>query len=153
MDVDFLAQHQRYIPTLAQWFHDEWGYLYPQRTLAEVQEAISERTNTDKLPLALVAIDGQELLGTVCLKQHDMDTRMDLTPWLAGLYVADHKRGKGIGRALVAAIETQARKLGIEKLYLYTPESEAFYLVLGWQLVERMEYHGYPVSLMEKVMD
>ena len=84
------------------------------------------------------------------LKVHDMDTRLDLTPWLASLYVSESRRRQGIGTELVSAIERKAQTLGVETLYLYTPESEVFYSQLGWQVKERTEYHGYPVTLMRK---
>jgi len=86
MNIAYLADHKEVIPLLARWFYQEWAYLHPERTLADVERLIAERVNTDRIPLALLAFDGRELLGTVCLKVHDMDTRLDLTPWLAGLY-------------------------------------------------------------------
>ncbi len=88
MNIEYLAFHKEVIPTLAQWFYEEWSYLYPERTFSDVKRLIAERAQADKIPVALVAYDGEELLGTVCLKVHDMDTRLDLTPWLAGLYVS-----------------------------------------------------------------
>src|SRR5512146_707600 len=115
MNIAYLADHKEVIPLLAQWFYKEWAYLNPGKTLADVEQLIGERTSTDRIPIALVAFDNQELLGTVCLKVHDMDTRLDLSPWLAGLYVAAPRRQQGIGTALVAAIENKAIELGIEK--------------------------------------
>lgn len=150
MDIEYLANHKAVIPTLARWFYDEWAYLHPDRTYAEVERLIGERAQKDQIPLALVAFEGEELLGTVCLKVHDMDTRLDLTPWLAGLYVAARRRREGIGAALVSAIEREAFNLGVNTLYLYTPESEAFYAKRGWQVKERTEYHNCAVTLMEK---
>jgi N-acetylglutamate synthase-like GNAT family acetyltransferase len=150
MNIAYLTDHKEVIPILAQWFYKEWAYLHPERTLADVERLIRERANIDRIPVALVAFEGQELLGTVCLKVHDMDTRLDLTPWLAGLYVSAPRRRQGIGSTLVSAIEKKAYELGIERLYLYTPESEAFYSKLGWQLKERTKYHGYSVTLMQK---
>jgi len=150
MNIAYLADHKEVIPLLSRWFFKEWSYLNPGKTFADVEQLIGERTNTDKIPIALVAFDNQELLGTVCLKVHDMDTRLDLSPWLAGLYVAAPRRRQGIGATLVAAIENKAIELGIEKLYLHTPQSETFYTKLGWQVKARPQYHGYPVSLMQK---
>lgn len=150
MDIAHLADHKEVIPTLAQWFYQEWAYLHPDRTLEDVERLIGERTNKTKIPVALVVFEGGELLGTVCLKVHDMDTRLDLTPWLAGLYVIAPWRRKGVGAALVSAIEKKAHELQVEKLYLYTPESEGFYSRLGWHVNVRTEYHGYPVTIMEK---
>lgn len=150
MDIEYLADHKDVISTLAEWFYEEWAYLHPDRTLEDVERLISERTNKDKIPVALIAFDGNELIGTVCLKTHDMETRLDLTPWLAGLYVAKPRRRKGIGTALVKAIERKANELTIKNLYLYTPESEGFYSRLGWRIKERVAYHGCPVAIMEK---
>lgn len=150
MNITYLTDHKEVIPTLARWFHKEWAYLHPDRTFADVERLIGERANTNRIPVALLAFEGQELLGTVCLKVQDMDTRLNLTPWLAGLYLAAPRRRQGIGAALVSAIEKKARELAVERLYLYTPESEAFYSSLGWHVKEKTEYHGFPVTLMQK---
>ena len=150
MNIEYLADHKEVIPTLTRWFYDEWSYLHPERTYTDVEHLLTERAQTNKIPVALVAFEGNEQLGTVCLKIHDMDTRLDLTPWLAGLYVAVPRRKQGIGARLVSAIEKEARELGIQALYLYTPESETFYAKLGWHVKERTEYHGCPVTVMEK---
>lgn len=150
MNISYLADHKEVIPTLAQWFYQEWAYLHPDRTLEDVQRLLEERTNKEKIPVALVAFEGNELLGTVCLKVYDMDTRLELTPWLAGLYVSAPKRKWGVGSMLVSAIEKKAHELGVQTLYLYTPESEDFYAKLGWNVKERTEYHGYLVSIMQK---
>ena len=150
MKISYLADHAEVIPTLAQWFYKEWSYLHPGKTISDVEQLISERLNKNKVPLALVAFKNEELIGTVCLKDNDMDTHLELSPWLAGLYVSASMRRSGIGSALVSAIEKKAGELGIEKLYLHTPESESFYSKLGWQVKERVNYHGYPVSVMQK---
>lgn len=150
MNIEYLANHKEVIPTLTRWFHEEWAYLHPERTYADFECLITERAQKDKFPLALVAFDDEELLGTVCLKAYDMDTRPDLTPWLAGLYVSVQRRREGIGTTLVSAIETEACELGVKRLYLYTPEFESFYAKRGWQLKERTEYHDCPVTVMEK---
>ena len=92
MNITYLADHTETIPILTQWFYEEWSYLHPDRTRQDVERFIGERANKDKIPLAPVAFDGTELLGTVCLKIQDMETRTDLSPWLAGLYVAAPRR-------------------------------------------------------------
>lgn len=153
MLIDYLANHPAAIPVLAGWFHAEWSYLYPERTVADVERSIADRTNTTTIPLALVAVEGHEVVGTVCLKTHDMDTQLHLSPWLAGLYVARESRGRGVGSALVKAIEEKAYELGVRTLYLYTPESERFYASRKWDVLERVTYHGCRVSVMKKTLD
>lgn len=150
MEITLLADHREAIPQLAQWFYAEWSYLHPQHSIADVENALRERGNTDKIPLALVAFDGDVLLGAVSLKTHDMDVRTDLSPWLASLYVNALMRGQGIGTQLVGALEETARGLGIPRIFLFTPTAEGFYAKLGWEMLECIEYHGRQVSIMKK---
>ncbi len=152
MRTAYLADHKEVIPKLAEWFHQEWSYLYPERTIDDIKTALDKRTNKDCIPVVLVAFEETELVGTVCLKTHDMDNRLDLSPWLAGLYVAASWRGKGMGTALVKAIEQKAKTLGIRKLYLYTPSAVSFYTRMSWRVIEAAEYHGAGVTIMEKEM-
>jgi len=152
MEITFLAEHREFIPLIAQWSYDEWSYLCPQRTLQDFADRIAQRANTDKIPLTLVACEGQELIGTACLTIHDMETRKELTPWLAGLFVAESWRNQGVGKRLIGAIETSAVELGVEQLYLYTPDAEDFYLKLGWKVMERTVYQGHPVVIMTKTL-
>jgi GNAT superfamily N-acetyltransferase len=152
MKIDFLAEHREFIPIIAQWSYDEWSYLSPQRTLQDFADRIAQRAHTDKIPLTLIAREGEELIGTICLTLHDMETRKDLSPWLAGLFVAEPWRNQGVGKMLVAAIEKVAENLGIAHLYLYTPDAEDFYLKLGWAVKERIVYRDHPVAIMAKTL-
>ena len=150
MKISLLADHPETIPALAKWFYAEWSYLVPGRSEQDVAASIAERATRRGIPIALVAFEGDELIGSVCLKLSDMDTRPELTPWLAGLYVKESWRNRGVGSALVKAIEKQALEQGVKQLFLYTPESERFYAALGWQVLERTDYHDVPVTIMEK---
>ena len=80
----------------------------------------------------------------------DMQTRLDLTPWLAAVYVAPERRGAGIGSLLVRAAEDVARRLGVGRLHLFTPDRERFYARLGWHTVEQSHYDNHPVVIMAR---
>lgn len=82
------------------------------------------------------------------LVAHDMDTRKELSPWLAGVFVAPDYRRHGLGTALVRRAVDDATALGVRRLYLYTPTIELFYSRLGWSLVERTRYRGTDVVIM-----
>jgi GNAT superfamily N-acetyltransferase len=71
MQIDYLADHQEFIPTLTHWL----GFAMPVT--------------------------------------HDMDTRMDLSPWLAGVFVSPEQRRYGVGAALVQRVIVEARALGV----------------------------------------
>ncbi|WP_413771478.1 GNAT family N-acetyltransferase [Mesorhizobium sp. PAMC28654] len=51
---------------------------------------------------------GDVLVGTCLMVRHELEPAHDLTPWLAGLVVEVGQRGRGIGAALVRAIEAHA---------------------------------------------
>lgn len=104
----------------------------------------------DGFETALVARIGDASVGTCLLVRHELEPAHDFTPWLAGLVVDDAHRGRGIGRALVAAIEAHAASIGVERLYLYTWEARDFYAGLGWVVVERLKQDGHPMLLMAR---
>ena len=73
---------------------------------------------------------------------------MELTPWLASVFVGEQYRRRGIGAELVRRIMAEAGKLDVPLLYLYTVHSEQFYAALGWMLQERTSYREQNVVIM-----
>ena len=152
MKIEYLADHKTMIPTITRWYFNEWGVNYTTVTKLDISKSVRAHCNKDRIPVALVALEGDALVGVVCLKTNDMPTRPELTPWLAGLFVTPSHRGKGIGKKLVFALEKMAANLGIEKLYLYTADREVFYQRLNWQTKEKDTYLDNKVTIMEKVI-
>ena len=102
------------------------------------------------LEAAFVARIGGAPVGSVLLVHRELEPAHDLTPWLAGLVVAEGHRRKGIGSALVNAVERRAAAAGIATLYLYTWQARAFYPALGWKAVETFEQDGEAMMLMSR---
>jgi GNAT superfamily N-acetyltransferase len=145
-----LAENPELVPILARWHFEEWGHLTPDRPFEQWVERMQGRANRDQIPLTVVAFEGEEPVGLASLVFYDMDTRKDLSPWLAGVFVSPAFRGRGHGAALVTAIEEQAAQLGIETLYLYTNTAQGLYERLGWKEIEREHYRGREVVIMGK---
>jgi predicted N-acetyltransferase YhbS len=154
MKIEYLKEHSEWVPTIAAWFHREWGAYHPGLDVDAIAERLRQRLNTDRLPLALVAVDQAEIIGTVSLKEYDMDTRMQYSPWLASLYVVKHSRNKGVGISLIEAGIAEAKSMAMEHLYLYTREKRHvnFYLANGWTLVENSMYRGGAVAILLKAI-
>jgi N-acetylglutamate synthase-like GNAT family acetyltransferase len=150
--IDYLANHPDCVPQIAEWFYREWAPLYKDVGLHEIALRIGSRLNYDKIPLTIIALRGRELIGTAGLKESDMDTHPEISPWLAGLYVAEKERCKGIGKMLVDKIVTIAGELKISRLFLFTPCQEPFYKKMGWELLTRESYHEHLVSIMSKAL-
>ena len=148
MRIEFLSDHPEALAKLAEWQHAEWGNLRPGDTLEKRMVRLAGMAKRDRIPLTVVALEGDEVLGSASLIQHDMETRMELTPWLAGVFVGEAYRRRGIGAALVRRILSEAAKFKVPLLYLYTVHSEKFYAALGWELQERTSYREQKVVIM-----
>ena len=149
MVIESIADHLDLLETIGRWHWDEWGHVDPGGSVEKWIEGLAERTMRDEIPTTYIAIsDEGVLLGSVTLVDCDMDTRIDLWPWLAGLYVHAKYRRKGVGSALVYHAMMKTRAMEIAKLYLYTSTSEGLYSRLGWQTVDREFYEGEDVAVM-----
>ncbi len=143
------------IPEIAAWLHQEWGYLSPEKTLDDRIRRLTERCRADDLPVTFMAINddkvgGDENVGTVSLIPHDLKNRMDLTPWIAAVFVKPEARRRGIGNQRVGFAEAEAQRRGIPTLYLFTPDKQRMYARLGWTTIEEVEYRGEHVTVMTK---
>lgn len=148
MRIEYLADRPDSLPTLARWKHQEWGHLRAGDTVEKRQARIAATSNRDQIPLTVVALEGEEVLGCASLIAHDMETRMELMPWLAGVFVGEAYRRRGIGAELVQRIMSEAGRLKVPLLYLYTVHSEKFYAALGWSFLERTSYLEHDVVIM-----
>ena len=87
-------------------------------------------TDSKKIPLCLVALLDDKLVGTVNLIENDDNKRNHLTPWLAAMVEQAEFRGQGIGSKLVTALQAKARAMQIPTLYFGT-DGPRFYTRLG----------------------
>ncbi len=73
---------------------------------------------------------------------------------VARIAVLPEYRGKGLGKKVVFALETAAKKAGLKMLFLNAHEHlEAFYANLGYQLQpQRIHAGGYDLIRMKKVI-
>lgn len=153
MRIEYLANHPSLVPELALLHFEQWGYLRPGQTLEERTARLQNACGRGGVPTVVVALEDGALRGSAMLIASDMDTRPDLAPWLAGVYVLAEHRARGFGSALVRRMESEASALGIRRLYLYTPSASDFYAELGWTVDERCGYLGQEVTVMSKRID
>lgn len=146
--IQSITDYLNLVETIAQWHWDEWGHLDPDGSLFSWTEGLRQRTFRDRIPTTYVAFDGDELLGSVTLVEHDMCTHQDLSPWLAGVYVKPDRRQQGVGSVLVRHAVGKVAEMGIRRLYLYTHSARGFYEKLGWYYIGDDYYEGRLVSIM-----
>jgi GNAT superfamily N-acetyltransferase len=148
--ISYLVDYPEYVPQLAQWLFEQWDFILHEKNLDARIKKLKAHLNRDRLPIAWVAEANGQLLGTAALRVHDLEDREDLTPWLGGVFVGAQFRRQGVGAALCAAVEDEARARGVETLYLFTLDKQAWYSRQGWALLAPCVWHERPGDIMSK---
>lgn len=148
MEIKYLVEVQDYLPEISMWLYNQWGVKHDDSSPADWVKELQQRLNKDELPMTFVAVRGEKPIGTSSLVECDMETKSELTPWLADVYVPPEERAQGIATKLVQRINEEAKKLGYDKYYLFTRQATGFYLKLGWEIIETTTYKGKKVDVM-----
>ena len=146
--IEHLARHTDAIRTVAVWIKKEWEHSFLDATYEELVSELERRTTPHRIPETFVALEGDRLVGTASIVEHDMSTRAELAPWLSAVYVPPEFRNRGIGSKLVRVAMQEAQSLGVKRLHLFTPDAVRFYTRLGWNVFEETTYHGIDVVIM-----
>lgn len=150
MKVIDLKSAPQHIPQLAEWHHQAWAHLSSaDATVTTLIEQMSEYLTDAAIPKMFICEEANQVMGSSSLTAADMDTRTDLNPWLANVYVNPHYRNKGLGKLLVNAVIEHARAIGLQKIYLFTADKADFYRALGWSMISHEDYKGEMVTIME----
>ncbi|RHW34946.1 N-acetyltransferase [Lysinibacillus yapensis] len=108
-----------------------WGYWGTENNRPFYEQCMRNAHGPDGIPSFHVAVIEGELVGTYALLRNDINSRHDLYPWFACLYVKEEYRGKGLASKLLGHGVEQAKKLGFKTLYLES-NLNGFYEKLGW---------------------
>lgn len=148
--VAYLADHPQVVRPLAVAFAREWPQHYAGREISSVQEEFAPRLQRDRLPLAFVALDKNDVVGTVTLGGPALTEREGLQPWVTGLWVDRRCRRRGIGRALIEAVDDAARKLGLTVIYAGTDSAAEAFAAWGWETLETLEDRTPPMRILRR---
>lgn len=120
---------------------------YPQEIIAILAQAYTPERIIERAShyLILVGIVDDEVVGTASLDHDQVRNVFVEVSW--------HKRG--IGKKLMAVIETRAKEQGLKKIFLLSSLSACrFYEKLGYKIVKRFDQDlrgaPFPVIQMEK---
>ncbi|MGQ4879242.1 GNAT family N-acetyltransferase [Billgrantia sp. LNSP4103-1] len=142
-----------HVATVAGWTYAEWGHLHPGSTAESYRDAFRRECGDGGVPSVFVAMEGDQPVGTAALLAEDMDSRRELTPWLASVFVLPEWRGQGIASRLVRRVEEEAAASGVDRFYLFTPDQQALYRRLGWRDLEELSYRGEEVTIMVRRLE
>lgn len=127
----------------------ENGREYPDWT---VQQAAEETALPGPIPMTFVALASGAAIGCASLLDDDEVSGWSDAVWLGNVVVAPQARGRGIGTALVAAVEAHATSVGITELHLVTTSAIEWYRTKDWTVVGTADVHGHPMTVMHKTL-
>ncbi|HEY8568509.1 GNAT family N-acetyltransferase [Microbulbifer sp.] len=150
MQIIPLSEIPQAAETLGRWHFDEWHQLYPEESLADFIAALRASEVAVPIPSTFVAVDNEEVIGSISLLERDMDIDEPWTPWLANLFVRPDYRNQGVGRQLIEYLIRFCYGNSVNRLYLFTPDSRSYYEGLGWTLLRHQVYKGEKVDIMAR---
>ncbi|MBM7583488.1 GNAT superfamily N-acetyltransferase [Bacillus pakistanensis] len=130
MEIIEIGQKKELFNDAVHVFWKEWGN---EDNFKFYQDCMIHSCKTeDEIPRFYVALINESIIGTYALIRNDLNSRQDLSPWLACLFVDPKYRGSDIGAKLLQHAMEETSKKGYENLYL-TTDLEGYYERYGWQ--------------------
>jgi predicted N-acetyltransferase YhbS len=150
MTISYLSDYPDFASVLAPEIAAHWQPYLPDETVEKRLAKLRTHMNAKTLPIAWVAHNEGEIMGTAALTVYDLEGREDLSPWLGGVFVRHQVRGNGVASALCRAAEDKAWALGFDRLFLFTLDHQSLYSRLGWSVYEPAVWRGHESEIMTK---
>ncbi len=154
LKIDYLKEHSEAIPRLAKIWYEVLGSIWiADASIEQIEQGFYDELKGNSLPLTLVALKGEQVIGAVSLHEND-EIKPNLTPWLESLVVDNAYQNQGVGKLLVEKIKQKASDLHFKKLYLFVfePNLVTYYEKLGFKCSGIDTFKGHTVSIMESTL-
>ena len=150
MTVSFLADKKQFIPTIAQWYFNEWRHLTPNASIEDIVQKVTLMAESRAaLPISFVLHDNDDLLAVAELKFHEHPDFPDYKAWLGGVFVPADKRGHGYSNIILPHTFHHAKSVGISSLYLQCEQHNIdLYLKHDFEVVHKINDNGVGKAVM-----
>lgn len=141
-EIGLLADYPEAVRVIAAGYEGEWDFWYGSGGRGSARSDLLERSQTDRLPLGLIARRASEPIGAIALAANAITPRPELSPCLIGLWDAPAHRRKGIGTALLRTAIVKAAELDFDIVYSATTTEPDFIMRAGWKKIDKLIFKG-----------
>lgn len=149
-DVVYLADYPEYTEVCAAWDIGFWAVhnLHRAPTFKRCFKAFEEGQKKDSMPITLLVMEREtnRPVAMGSLWEKDSHYWADKTPWITSLFVHEDYRGQGLATALMAKLEEDAKRLGVEKIYLTASAAVGLYEKLGYEVADTRDAPETPTG-------
>ena len=122
---------------IVDWMYKWWGKTEGY-SIDELNCYILNSLQSDRLPLTYGIFDNKKIIAIYQFTYSDLDSRPDIYPWLANVYVDEQYRNKGIGKLLIESVKENIKHTNFKEIYLYTPNNN-FYEKYGFDFIGKID--------------
>ena len=120
--------------------YNHWSKFSPTMDYKNTKDKFENiYTKNDAIPFGIAMFDDDNLIGFLVIKEHCLEKYLEYTPWISDLMIFDEYRKKGYGKKMIDNALEVLKKLGYEKVYLWTDKAPVFYEKIGFTYEHEIE--------------